>query len=163
FSLHKLSRSGKLEHEAFIDLTGSDPSKAFAEAVIAGCGDGGPVYAYHAPFEALCLDGLAQGFPRLRRPLRSIIERLIDLRPIAEDHYYHPAQEGSWSLKSVLPAVIPDLDYAKLDGVKDGDMAIEAYREAVQPGTPAERRETIRNELLDYCKLDTYALVRLWQ
>ena len=163
FSLHRLSRSGKLEHEAFIDLTGSDPSRALAEAVIAGCGDGGPVYAYHAPFEALCLDGLAQRFPKLRRPLQSIIGRLVDLHPIAKQHYYHPAQEGSWSLKSVLPTATPDLDYAKLDGVKDGGMAIEAYREAINPATAPERHDAIRNELLAYCRLDTFALVRLWQ
>jgi len=95
--------------------------------------------------------------------LRSIIDRLVDLRPIAKQHYYHPAQEGSWSLKSVLPAVAPDLDHAKLDGVKNGGMAIEAYREAIHPATGPERRDAIRNELLAYCKLDTFALVRLWQ
>ena len=63
----------------------------------------------------------------------------------------------------MLPTATPDLDYAKLDGVKDGAMAIEAYREAINPATAPERRDAIRNELLAYCKFDTFALVRLWQ
>src|SRR4029078_11616058 len=126
------------------------------EVVIAACADGGPVYAYHAPFEALCLDGLAQRFPKLRRLCQPIIGRLVDLHPIAKQHYYHPAQEGSWSLKSVLPTATPDLDYAKLDGVKDGAMPIEAYPEAINPAPSLERHEANRNELLAYCKLDTF-------
>ncbi|MFL5260744.1 MAG: DUF2779 domain-containing protein, partial [Hyphomicrobiales bacterium] len=163
FSAHRLSASGALEHQAFIDLTGEDPSEAFAKAVTAACGDGGPVYAYHAVFEAGRLEELAQRFPKLRRDLRAIIERMIDLRPIAEEHYYHPGQRGSWSLKATLPAIAPELDYASLEGVADGGMAMAAYREAVAPETAAERRASIRSELLAYCRYDTLALVRLWQ
>jgi len=163
FSLHRLSRSGKLEHEAFLDLSGNDPSPALAEAVVAACGETGPVYAYNAKFEAGCLNGLAERCTKLRRPLLAIVDRLVDLLPIAQDHYYHPAQEGSWSIKSVLPTIAPDLDHALLEGVKDGGMAMEAYGEAIAPGTAVERREAIRRELLDYCRLDTYGLVRLWR
>lgn len=163
FSLHRLSRTGKLEHKNFLDLTGDDPSLPFAEALIEACGENGPVFAYNAPFEASRMKDLADRFPGLERPLLGIVGRLVDLMPIARSHYYHPSQQGSWSIKSVLPAIAPDLDYAALVGVQDGGMAMVAYREAVRPATPQARRDAIRHELTEYCRLDTYALVRIWQ
>jgi hypothetical protein len=66
-------------------------------------------------------------------------------------------------MKSVLPTIAPDLSYEKLDGVQDGGMAMAAYLEAVRPDTASERKDEIRGQLLKYCSLDTYALVRLWQ
>jgi hypothetical protein len=58
---------------------------------------------------------------------------------------------------------VPDLRYSDLDGVQDGGMAMEAFLEALHPQTPEERKEWIRQKLLAYCKLDTYAMVRVWQ
>ena len=66
-------------------------------------------------------------------------------------------------IKKVLPAVVPELRYDALDGVQDGGMAMEAFLEAIHPDTPAERKNQIEQQLLAYCKLDTYAMVRLWQ
>lgn len=163
FSVHTLSKKGKLDHAEFLDLSGSDPSKAFAQAVVGSCGDGGPVYVYNARFEASRLKELSLQFPKLRKQLDLIITRLVDLLPIAERFYYHPSQKGSWSIKAVLPAVAPDLSYDGLEGVKDGSMAMEAYAEAINRSTTSERHNKIRKELLAYCKLDTYAMVRLWQ
>jgi hypothetical protein len=63
----------------------------------------------------------------------------------------------------VLPAIASDLSYDKLDGVRDGGMAMTAYLEAIHPQTAPERKDEIYRQLLDYCSLDTFALVRLWQ
>ena len=63
----------------------------------------------------------------------------------------------------MLPAIAPDLSYDQLDGVQDGGMAMDAYREATDPGTTAAHHAQIRQQLLAYCQLDTYAMVRLWQ
>jgi hypothetical protein len=89
---------------------------------------------------------------------------LVDLLPIARKYYYHPSQKGSWSIKAVLPALCPDpnLHYDKLDGVQDGGMAMSAFVEAIAPQTTPARKAEIERQLLDYCKLDTYAMVRLW-
>ena len=163
FSVHRLSRTGKLEHQGFLDLSGSDPSKAFAEALIAACGERGPVFVYNAPFENTRIKELAERYPRLRRDLLAIVERVVDLRPVAEKHFYHPDQQGSWSIKKVLPAVAPDLKYEDLDGVQDGGMAMAAYLEAIHPETSATRKAQIEAQLTRYCELDTYAMVRLWQ
>ena len=127
FSVHRLSRSGKLEHQAFIDITGNDPSKAFAESLISACGERGPIFVYNAGFETTRIKELGERFPRLKRSLLAINDRVVDLLRIAEQRYYHPSQHGSWSIKKVLPAVAPELRYDELEGVQDGGMAMDAF------------------------------------
>lgn len=95
--------------------------------------------------------------------LLAINTRMVDLLPIARERYYHPSQQGSWSIKKVLPAVVPELRYEALDGVQDGGMAMDVFLEAIHPDTSVERKREIERQLLAYCKLDTYAMVRLWQ
>ena len=162
FSMHRLDEHGQLDHQAFLDLSGNDPSRAFAEALIKAGGQQGPVYVYFAGFERSRINDLCERFPDLAEPLQAIVARIVDLLPIARNHYYHPSQQGSWSIKAVLPAMCPDLDYQALDGVQDGGMAMEAYTEAIAPETSAERKVEIERQLLAYCALDTYAMVRLW-
>lgn len=162
FSVHRLSRTGTLEQKPFLDLTGNDPSAAFAEALIAACGERGPIFVYNAGFETARIRELAERFPRLAKPLLALNERVVDLLPVARDHYYHPSQQGSWSIKAVLPALCPDLNYGDLDGVQDGGMAMEAFLEAQAPETTPARKSQLEQQLLEYCALDTYAMVRLW-
>lgn len=116
----------------------------------------------YSSFEASRIKELKKQFPRLNRPLLALLKRLVDLRPIAERCYYHPGQEGSWSIKKVLPA-LTGRGYEVLDGVKDGGMAMEAYLEAIEPGTTAERKAEIERELRRYCALDTEAMIEIWQ
>ena len=163
FSLHRLGRNGSLEPQSFLDLSGNDPSKGFAEALIGACGERGPVFVYNAGFETARIRELAERFPRLKRSLLDINERVVDLLPVARHRYYHPSQQGSWSIKKVLPVVAPDLSYADLDGVQDGGMAMKAFMEATANQTAASRKTQIKQQLLDYCALDTLAMVRLWQ
>jgi len=163
FSLHTLSESGQLDHTEFLDLSGGDPSEPFAQALIAVCGESGPVYVYNAAFETSRMSELAIRYPQFSVALLAINARVVDLLPIARERYYHPSQQGSWSIKKVLPAVVPELRYDALDGVQDGGMAMEAFLEAIHPDTQAERKNQIEQQLLAYCKLDTYAMVRLWQ
>ncbi|MDR1709814.1 MAG: DUF2779 domain-containing protein [Candidatus Accumulibacter sp.] len=170
FSVHRLSRAGRLEHRQFIDLTGKDPSKRFAEALIAACGERGPIFVYNEAFEKTRIKELAERCPRLAKPLQAIGARVVDLLPVAREHYYHPGQHGSWSIKKVLPALCPDLDYDNLSAgrgegdkaVQDGGMAMDAWREATAPGVAPARKAEIERQLLEYCKLDTFATVKLW-
>ena len=163
FSLHTLSDSGQLDHTEFLDLSGGDPSEPFAHALIAACGECGPVYVYNAGFETARISELAIRYPQFSNALLAIKSRVVDLLPIARERYYHPSQQGSWSIKKVLPAVVPELRYDALDGVQDGGMAMEAFLEAIHPDTHVERKKQIEQQLLAYCKLDTYAMVRLWR
>ena len=163
FSVHRLQKNGALKQQSFLDLSGEDPTRAFALALIKACGDKGPIFVYNAAFERARIEELAERYPRRKQALLAIIQRLVDLLPIAREHYYHPSQQGSWSIKKVLPALVPDLRYEDLDGVQDGRMAIEAFVEAIAPGTSLTRKKEIERELLNYCALDTYAMVRVWQ
>lgn len=162
FSIHRLSRSCTLSQDSFLDLSGHDPSFPFAEALIAACGSHGPIFVYNASFEKSRIRELAQRFPRLAPALLALNERIVDLHPVAHKHYYHPNQHGSWSIKHLLPAICPDLRYSALDGVQDGAMAMTAFLEAIAPASPPARKAEIQHQLLAYCALDTYAMVRLW-
>jgi CRISPR/Cas system-associated exonuclease Cas4 (RecB family) len=163
FSLHTLLPSGQLTHEEFLDLSGADPALDFAQALVAGCGQHGAVFVYNAAFEATRIRELAERFPAMADDLLAIKERIVDLLPVARAHYYHPSQEGSWSIKTVLPALVPELGYDALDGVQNAGMATEAYLEAIHPDTTPEHKAQLTAQLLAYCQLDTYAMVRLWQ
>ncbi len=163
FSVHRLGRTGELEHTEFMDLSGKDPSKPFAMALIQACGKRGPVFVYNAGFENARIRELADRYPRLAHALLAIIERVVDLLPIAQTYYYHPSQQGSWSIKAVLPATCPELKYSALEGVKDGGMAMAAYAEAILADTSPQRRREIERQLLAYCELDTIAIVKLWE
>ena len=162
FSAHRLGRTGRITHQHFLDLSGSNPSLAFAQALIAACGKRGPVFVYNAAFEATRIRELAERHPPLAPALQALNERVVDLLPIARQHYYHPRQQGSWSIKAVLPALCPDLRYEDLDGVQDGGAAQQAYLEAIAPATHATRKAELERQLLAYCHLDTWAMVRLW-
>ena len=163
FSVHRLARTGRLDADGFLDLSGNDPSRKFAEALIAACGERGPIFVYNAGFEKTRITEVAVRFKRLARELYAINERIIDLLPIAEARYYHPHQQGSWSIKKVLPAIAPDLSYDALNGVQNGGMAMATYLEAIHPDTAPTRKAEIENQLRAYCGLDTFAMVRLWQ
>lgn len=163
FSLHTLDENGAVAAQEFLDLSGGDPSRGFAENLIAVCGNTGAIFVYNAGFEGARIKELAARFTDLEVNLRAIKTRLVDLHPVTKANYYHPSQRGSWSIKAVLPTVAPDLSYQDLDGVKDGGMAMEAYLEAIHPDTTAARKAEIETQLLAYCGLDTFAMVRLWQ
>jgi Domain of unknown function(DUF2779) len=162
FSAHRLSRSGELKHDSFLDLTGEDPSRRFATALLEACGSRGPIFVYSS-FEKTQIAGLAKRYAPLRKALVAVSKRLVDLLPMAHRYFYHQSQEGGWSIKAVLPAVVPGLDYESLEGVQDGGMAMDAYLEAIHPQTLSARKSAIEQQLLSYCKLDTYAMLRIWQ
>lgn len=141
FSVHRMDDRHTLAHAAFLDLSGTDPSGSFARSLIEHCGDHGPAFVYNAAFESSRIRELAGRFPDHAPALLAIIDRIVDLLPIARNRYYHPSQHGSWSIKALLPALCPDLSYGKLAGVQDGGMAVEAFKEAINPTTTSERRK----------------------
>jgi hypothetical protein len=100
----------------------------------------------------------------LEQRLKGIIRRTKDLLPIARDAWYHPEQQGSWSIKRVLPTLGErSASYADLDGVSDGQQAILAYSRATSAGVDENDRESIRLALRRYCAQDTEAMVALWR
>ena len=160
WSCHVETAPGRLAHQAFLAEGQDDPRRAFAETLLAVVGDAGPVFVYNRGFEVGRLRELAQMYPDLAAMLAALIARVVDLKPLTERYYCHPALKGSWSLKAVLPTIAPDLDDEEL-AIGDGGAASSAWRELYHPDTPTERRAELRAALADYCRRDTLALVRL--
>ena len=172
FSCHVELAPGTLAPASFLSSDGDDPRRAFALAVIEAVNPGllhdfgfedsapGPVLVYNASFERKRIEELAAAFPDLAGELLAINGRLVDLLPITREHYYHPEMRGSWSLKAVLPTIGAGLGYDGMT-VANGDMAQQAYLEMIDIGRSVERRDELRQALLDYCALDTFALVQL--
>ena len=160
WSCHAEAVPGELVHHEFLDTSGGAPMRAAAEALLDAVGDDGPIFVYH-DFEKWRLVEMAAAFPDLAPRLEAVTGRLVDLLRLTRDHYTHPALNGSYSLKVVLPTVDAELDHALLGDVQDGLSAQAAFHEAAAPGTGDERREELRAALLEYCALDTLALVRV--
>ncbi len=160
WSCHIERAPGVMEHAEFLDLSGEPPMRALAEQMIRDLELEGPVLMY-TDYELKVIQGLAAMFPDLAGALQAIIVRLVDLHPVTKTNYYHPDMLGSWSIKAVLPTIAPDMDYAALEGIREGTEASAAYLEAIHPATSPARREALRGDLLRYCRHDTEAMVRL--
>jgi hypothetical protein len=89
-----------------------------------------------------------------------VIDRFTDLWAVIRRHYYHPAFHGSFSLKAVLPVLVPDMDYNHL-AVQDGTQASFAYLRMIDPETTDSERHAIEKNLRTYCGQDTLAMVRI--
>ncbi|WP_297447156.1 DUF2779 domain-containing protein [Acidiferrobacter sp.] len=161
WSCHIEQKDGAMTHQGFLDLSGDRPLRAFAERLIGAVKTSGPIFVYNQGFEGRVIAELAARFADLKVSLQALILRLVDLLPLTRQHYYHPDMKGSWSIKSVVPTIAPDLDYAQLDGVQDGGEAQQAYREAIDPNTPVARKRVIEQSLFAYCARDTEAMARL--
>lgn len=161
-SAHRLDVNGKLGQEYFLELNGQDPSEGFVKALIDVCGKEGPIFVYSG-YENTIIRAMAERFPNHAEDLSAICTRLVDLLKIAQEHYYHPSQQGSWSIKKILPTIAPELNYDNLDGVQDGGSAQAAFKEAIASETTAERKRQLEKQLLDYCAMDTLAMVKLWK
>ena len=162
WSDHILDQDGNLSHEEFLHDGFDDPREPFARSLLKALGTSGSIIVYSS-FEEIRIRELADTLPGLSGDLLALLDgRIVDLLPLIRDNCYHPEFHGSFSIKSVLPALVPDLGYGDLE-IREGVVASAAYAEIVQSGTAPERREALRTGLLAYCKRDTEAMVRLFE
>ena len=152
WSCHIEHANGKIEHKWFLDTSGEAPMKAAAYSLVGNLVDSGPIFMY-TPYEKRIINDLMAFVPDLASKLKAIMDRLVDLKPIVKDHYYHPDMKGSWSLKDVMACIAPEMSHARLDEVTDGMAAQRAYQEIIAPETDHVRRENLEKKLLDYCEL----------
>ena len=168
FSCHVMDEQRRLTHHEFLLTDGSNPIRPFAEALVAACGTDGPIYVYNKGFEGSRINDLSrhtEDDTELSAALLSVKSRLVDLMPIAQARFYHPSQQGSWSIKKVLPAMFPndpDMDYKNLEGVQDGGSAQQAFLSLISRVPTPECSEIMHRQLLKYCQLDTYAMVKIY-
>jgi hypothetical protein len=161
FSCHVLG-PGDLKHDEWLAEGPNDPREEFARKVISACREAETVVAYNAPFERRCINAIADALPHLRPDLKTLTERLQDLLPIVRDHVYHPEFGGSFSIKEVLPALVPGLGYDDLE-IQDGSSASAALETLLLEADAfsLSERKALRSHLLSYCERDTLAMVRL--
>lgn len=166
YSLHYMKRkNGKLYHREFLAYPDGDPRRALAEQLCRDIPEDVCVLAYNMSYEKGRIRRLAELYPDLAGHLMAIHDNIRDLIiPFQKRWYYNRAMQGSYSVKYVLPALFPDdpsLDYHSLEGVHNGREASEAF--AAMMNMDQESLEEYRKYLLQYCKLDTYAMVRILQ
>jgi len=153
----------ELEHLHWIATTNDDPRPGFAKALIEACRGADKIIAFNASFERSRLEALAGALPEQRAELMDIAQRIMDLAdPIRRGLIYHPKFYGSFSLKKVVPALIPELAYDDLE-VADGTTASNRLFSLMMGSPPpgSAEAETTRQELLAYCERDTIVMVRL--
>jgi hypothetical protein len=141
---------------------GADPRYALAQQLIHDIPDNVTVLAYNMSFEKGVIEKLSQNFSDLSERLRNILPNLRDLMvPFQKGYYVTPSMNGSYSIKYVLPALVPEMAkaYKQLDGVQNGGEAMNAYAKLAT--MESAEQERIRLALLEYCKLDTLAMVRV--
>jgi hypothetical protein len=117
----------------------------------------------YSSYEKTQLESLAVLLPDLADRLYKIISRLADLLPVVRNALYLPAFNFSYSIKSVAPAMCPDVSYSDLEGIADGTAASTAFWLLATEKADAEQSGNLRRLLLAYCKRDTFAMVRLHQ
>jgi len=163
YSLHIDYGDGNLEHREFLAKEGEDPREEIAEAMLRDIPKSGSIVAYNQGFEIGRINELAEFLPHLKEELHSLNNRFVDLIvPFRRLGYYHPEFNGSFSIKSVLPAMFPndpELSYKALN-IQDGGSASAIYG-SLHLLKDKTKIETIRQDLLAYCKLDTIAMVKI--
>ena len=162
FSCHTLEADGRVRRSGWIASGSTDPRRELAARLVESCAGAVTVVAYNATFESSCIDSLVDAAPELAEPLLAIKAKLCDALPIVRQNVYHPAFGGSFDLKTVLPALVPEVSYDGL-AIRDGRTASRGLARLIFAGSSMGdgERETLRKNLDDYCSLDTLAMVHL--
>lgn len=162
YSLHvQQNPVAEIEHYEFLFDKKENPSRLLAEQLVQHIGSTGSVIVYSKSFEADRLKEMAGEFSDLAPQLQSIHDRLWDLEiPFAKKWYCDAAFNGKSSIKNVLPVLVPELSYAGLE-IQKGDVAQLSYLELIDLAVGSVEQNKIKNALLEYCKLDTLAMVKI--
>ncbi|MGL4849965.1 MAG: DUF2779 domain-containing protein [Clostridium sp.] len=163
YSLHILSKDGKLTHKEYLGEEGTDTTRPFSESLIKDIeDDGGRIVVYNAGFESSVIKNMAEMHKDLRGKLEELNKRIVDLMiPFKEKHIYRKEMGFSYSIKKVLPSLCgKSFSYEGLN-ISNGEMAMKAFPNLIKK--TKEEREEIRKDLLEYCKLDTLAMVKIYE
>ena len=158
FSVHTERNGSPPEHTDYLHEQDDDPRSRLADRLIEAVGSNGAICAY-SDYERTVLTALAAAVPERAEDLAAVSARLFDLLPVVRNTYYHPEFRGSFSIKSVLPVLVPGMGYGDL-AIPDGQTASVHYMQALGSTDRGERRRTFDN-LRAYCERDTLAMVRL--
>lgn len=164
FSLHIQDKpGGALRHVEFLGDPKTDYREELVKTLVDSIGTKGSIIAYNASFEKNRIKEMAETFPAYKNELSFMVERFADLMdPFSKMWIYYPNQNGSYSIKHVLPSMFPcdpELDYSDLSQVHNGTEAMDTFRE--MKTMYINDYEEARRNMLNYCRLDTYAMVKI--
>lgn len=166
YSLHILHEDGRLEHKEFLGDENSDPRDALITQMLSDITPNGSIMAYNQSFEITRIKELANYKIEKKYELLALVDRFVDLIvPFRGRGYYHPNFNGSFSIKSVLPSMFPnnnELNYKKLGSIQNGGDAMDTFAN-LHLLKDTSKRDEIRKDLLSYCRLDTLAMVRIFE
>ncbi len=163
YSLHYID--SELKHKEFLAEAGIDPRRSLAEQLVKDIPKDVTTLAYNMGFEKGVIKKLSKLFPDLSDHLMNIHDNIKDLMiPFQQKKYYSKDMHGSYSIKYVLPALFPNdpsLNYKNLDLIHNGGEAMSSFQDLVNKSK--EEQKYIRERLLRYCELDTYAMVKIYE
>jgi hypothetical protein len=159
WSDHILHKDGSLVHKEYLCEDRRDPREDFTRTLLETLDGKGSIFIF-TTYEKSIIKRLAEHLPQYRDDLLCIPSRFKDLCSIIRRYFYHPGFHGSFSLKSVLPVLVPEMSYNTLP-IKDGSHASSEYLRLIHPDTPIWEKEKIKEDLLAYCRQDTLAMVRI--
>ncbi|MBN2078394.1 MAG: DUF2779 domain-containing protein [Spirochaetes bacterium] len=162
YSLHyQAGPADEIRHFEYLAEAGNDPRREFITRLLGDTAPPGDILVYHAAFETSRLRELARDFPEFHDEIEKRIGRIRDLMvPFRKKIVYAPEMRGSYSIKAVLPALIPGTGYEGL-AIADGGTAMAAFLD-LQGETDRETIAHTRRALKEYCRMDTLAMVKLW-
>ena len=161
WSLHVRDSSDLLSHESFLNDDAEDPRERFITSLLSAIPTEGKIIVYSG-YEQTVMKQLIDSFPEYADRLQELCDRTFDLLKLIRECYYHPDFHGSYSIKAVLPALVPGLSYADL-GIHDGSTAALSYALMIANDTPSSDKVTTEENLLAYCQRDTEAMVRIFE
>ncbi len=161
FSLHVLrSENARPEHHQFLAEGTADPRPEFMRQLCAALPETGSVVTYNASFEKSRLKECCELLPEFKPWLKKVAPRVVDLLlPFRGFRYYHPKQNGSASMKAVLPA-LTGKGYENL-AIQDGGAASREFLRVTFGNVANEERQRVRQQLEEYCGLDTLGMVQI--
>ena len=164
YSLHKIeSLEEDIIHTEHLGFTKDDPSISLIQQLSEDVGSTGTIFTWNKSFEMTRHKELAIIHPGYAEFLNNLNERIYDLADFVKNGMYlHPDFKGSWSIKNVLTVMIPELSYEDLK-IGAGDQAMIAWWEMVTGNMPTVEIEKTKGDLLKYCELDTFAMVKILQ
>jgi hypothetical protein len=160
WSLHRQAHEGgTLEHSAFLAPDRDDPRRVFIESLSKAVADARNIVVY-GDFENTQLSNLARCLPEYTPTINSIQQKLVNLLPIIRESVYSLKFRGSYSIKRVLPALVPGVSYDDL-AVRSGDQVAGIWEQLCATNVGSAEKAQLRKALLDYCARDTQALADL--
>jgi CRISPR/Cas system-associated exonuclease Cas4 (RecB family) len=161
-SLHVVTETGELKHFEYLGEELQTATAGLLKMMQENIGPVGSIIVWNEGFEKGRNQELMEIHPEYRNFLEDMNNRIYDLMLVFKKDYLHPDFFGSASIKKVLPVLLPELSYKNLE-IQDGTMALSEWERSIKDDISLEERENIRENLLEYCKLDTLAMVEIWK